>query len=295
MPTFDTPEPISVRIDLPAGDVRIIASDRTDTVVEVQHEDGDEEAAVQVEYVGGNLVVKSASRQGSDPIRHGGNLIVEAVKQLSWGMSLGGGESGQVTIELPSGSHVHGQTMGGGFHGSGRLGECRLRTDYGDIRLDYTGTVDLTSDSGEISVERVTGRAEITSASGEIMVRVIDGNASIRNDDGETHIGNITGDLQVIGVNGDMTVDRVHGAVEAKSVHGSVRIGEVTRGSVALTSASGDLEIGIARGTAAWLDVSTADGSLRNSLDPHESPEACDEVVEVRARSNDGDIVISRA
>ena len=297
MPTFDTPEPISVRIDLPGGDVRIIASDRTDTVVEVRYDDGDEESAVQVGYERGNLVIESASRQGSGPSRHhhGGNLVVEAVKQLSRSMLLGGCESVQVAIELPSGSHVHGQTMGGGFHCSGRLGECVLRTDYGDIRLDQAGAVDLVSDSGEISVERVTGHAEIASASGEITVREIDGNASIRNDDGESHIGDITGDLRLVGVNGDMTVDRARGAVEAKSVYGSLRIGEVTRRSVVLTSESGDVEVGIARGTTAWLDVRTANGSLHNSLDPHENAEVPDEVVEVRARSQDGDIVIRRA
>lgn len=292
-PTFDTPEPISVRIDLPGGDVRIIASDRTETVVEVRHDD-DDEAAVQVEYVRGNLVVTSASHQ--DPPRHrGGNLIVEAVKQLGRGTLLGGCESVQVTIELPSGSHVHGQTMGGGFHCSGRLGECRLRTDYGDIRLDQAGPVDLTSDSGEISVERVTGHAEITSASGEITVHEIDGTASIRNDDGESHIGDVTGDLRLISDSGEMTVDRAPGAVEAKSAHGSVRIGEVTRGSVVLASESGDVEVGITRGTAAWLDVSTANGGLRNSLDPYENAEGSAEVVEIRARSHDGDIVIRHA
>ncbi|TMR04290.1 DUF4097 domain-containing protein [Nonomuraea turkmeniaca] len=296
MPTFDTPEPISARIDLPGGEVRIIASDRTDTVVAVRHDDDGEEAGVHVGYVRGSLVVKGGSRQDSGPPRHvGGNPVIAAVRQLSRGMLLGGCASVQVTIELPSGSHVHGQTMEGEFHGSGRLGECRLRTDYGDIRLEHTGTVDLTSDSGEISVERVAGHAEITTASGEIVVHEIDGSASIRNDDGESHIGDITGDLRLIGVNGDMSVDRARGAVEAKSVHGSVRIGEVARGSVVLTSSTGDLEVGIRPGTAAWLDASTANGSLRSSLDPHDSPEAFDEVVEVRARSHDGDIVIRRA
>ena len=34
MPTFNTPEPISATINLVAADVRIIASDRQDTVVE---------------------------------------------------------------------------------------------------------------------------------------------------------------------------------------------------------------------------------------------------------------------
>jgi hypothetical protein len=36
MPTFDTPAPISVSVDIGAGNIEIIASDRADTVVEVR-------------------------------------------------------------------------------------------------------------------------------------------------------------------------------------------------------------------------------------------------------------------
>ena len=39
MPTFDTPEPITVTLELGVGDVRITASDRADTVVEVRPSD----------------------------------------------------------------------------------------------------------------------------------------------------------------------------------------------------------------------------------------------------------------
>ena len=65
MPTFDTPEPISVTIDLAVGDVRIIASDRADTVVDVRPSDASNEDDVKaaeqtrVEYADGQLLVKA--------------------------------------------------------------------------------------------------------------------------------------------------------------------------------------------------------------------------------------------
>jgi hypothetical protein len=302
MPTFDTPEPISVRVDLPGGEIRIIAGDRTDTVVKVWSCDEEEEAPVQVEYAGGTLVVKAAPPRDPGPSRQASGavaLVVSAIKQGGWGLSglstlFEDWDSAQVTIELPSGSQVQGEVMSGEFQCSGRLGDCRLRTDYGDIRLDEAGAVRLTSDSGEITVDRATGHAEITSGSGDVRINEIDGTSLIRNDDGEVYVGEITGDLRLIGVNGDMEVGRANGGVDAKTVYGSVRIGEVVRGSVVLTSTSGDLEAGVRRGTAAWLDVSTANGSLHNSLDPHEGPEMFDETVEIRARSHDGDISIRR-
>ena len=39
MPTFDTPEPIAVRVDAAAGFVRLVATDRADTVVAVRAHD----------------------------------------------------------------------------------------------------------------------------------------------------------------------------------------------------------------------------------------------------------------
>jgi hypothetical protein len=39
MPTFDTPEPISVTVEFGVGDLRIVASDRADTMVEVRPSD----------------------------------------------------------------------------------------------------------------------------------------------------------------------------------------------------------------------------------------------------------------
>jgi hypothetical protein len=39
--------------------------------------------------------------------------------------------------------------------------------------------------------------------------------------------------------------------------NGSIRLGEVARGSVVRGTAMGDLEVGIAEGTAAWLAVNT--------------------------------------
>ena len=36
MPTFDTPEPITATVDLPIGEIRVVASARSDTTVDVR-------------------------------------------------------------------------------------------------------------------------------------------------------------------------------------------------------------------------------------------------------------------
>ena len=73
MPTFQTPEPISVTLELGVGQVRIAASDRADTVVEVRPSDeadqSDVKAAqqVRVEYAGGMLRVTGPKVRASPP------------------------------------------------------------------------------------------------------------------------------------------------------------------------------------------------------------------------------------
>ena len=95
MPRFETPGPVSVTVELGVGDIRIAASDRTDTVVDIQPSDptkmGDVAAAerTRVEFANGRLLVKAP--QG----------------WRQW-TPRGGGESIVVRIELPAGSGVSG-------------------------------------------------------------------------------------------------------------------------------------------------------------------------------------------
>ncbi|MCK2220984.1 DUF4097 domain-containing protein [Actinomadura sp. ATCC 31491] len=313
MPRFDTPGPITVHLDVPGGEVTIVASDRTDTVVDVHPGDDEEAVSLQVGYADGELTVTAAGPPqpaGSGLSRHLGFDPVAALQPQSWGRSLGVASWGvpglsrlfgdacataRVRIELPSGSHVRGEATAGEVHCSGRLGDCRLRTDHGDLTLGTAAAVDLATDSGEILLDRATGPATITTSSGEVRAGTLDGPATIRNDDGETYVGEVTGDLRLSGVNGDMYVTRAHAGVEAQNVHGAVHVLEVTRGSVTLTSVSGDLEIGVREGTAAWLDAATGTGTLHNSLRSQETPDSFGEQVRIHARTQDGDITVTRA
>ena len=217
MRTFDTPEPISVTIDISVGDTRIIASDRTDTVVDVRPSNdsktSDIEAAEQTraEYADGRLLIKTPKHWTQyTPFRRVGSI--------------------DVTIELPAGSHLHGDSELGKFQSEGQLGGCTLKTAMGDIRLDKTGTLHAKTAYGDITVDRATGDADVTAASGEIRIREVNGAASIKNSDGDTRVGEVTGDLRVRAANGDISIERAQASVSAKTANGNVRIGDVMRG-----------------------------------------------------------------
>jgi DUF4097 and DUF4098 domain-containing protein YvlB len=281
MPNFETPEPISVSVHLVVGDLRIIASDRSDTVVVVSPNDSSSEADVK------------AAEQTRVEFSQG-RLLIKAPKSWKTFSPFGGRESIDVAIELPAGSRVDAEAAVGDISCDGRLGECSFTTSVGNIRLEETGPARLNTSAGSVTVDRIAGRAEIT-GSGQVRIRQIDGGAVIKNLNGVTWIGDIKGDLRCNAANGDITIDRALSAVMAKTANGAVRIGEVMRGSVELGTAYGELEVGIREGTAALLDVRSQFGSVRNLLTASDGPEPSDQRVEVRARTSFGDIVIRRS
>ena len=258
--TFETPEPISATVVVVLGDVRISAGDRDTTVVEVQpsdpSNDEDRKAAERtvVEYANGQLLVKAPKLRSWLPRNTGGSV--------------------DVTVGLPAGSRLHGAGQLADFHCDGRLGECRITTGLGRIRVDRAETLSLKSGTGDISVDRVTGDAEVTAGSGEVRLRALDAAAVIKNSNGDTWVGEVRGDARFKAANGSIAVDRANASVVAKTANGDVRLGEVARGTVVLETSAGDLEVGIREGAA--------------------SPEGSSETVEVRARTSVGDIVVRR-
>ena len=270
MPTFDTPEPISATIDVAMGDIRVSAGEGGTTVVAVRPSDASSEQDIKAAE---STRVEYANEQ----------LLIKAPKLRSW-LSSGGG-SVDVTIELPAGSNVHGALGAADFHSDGRLGDCRIKTGLGRIQVDQADTLHLKSGAGDISVEHATGHAEVTVGSGDVRLRELDRSAVVKNSNGATWVGVAGGDLRVNSANGSIAVDEARAGVVAKSANGDVRLGEAVRGSVVLETQIGDLEVGIREGTAAWLDVRSTAGRVRNALeataapDPRPRPSRC-----VRAR-----------
>jgi DUF4097 and DUF4098 domain-containing protein YvlB len=280
MKTFETPQPITATIDVTVGAVRVIASERADTAVDVQPSDGSNKDDVR------------AAELTRVDLTHD-QLVVKVPKLRSWRPRSDGG-SVEVTVELPAWSHVRGAMQFGDFECAGALGDVRVRSGMGQIRVELAGSVNLKNGLGDITVDGVTGRAEVTTGSGEVRVRDVGADAVIKNSNGDIWVGAVGGDLRLQAANGSIAVDVARGSVVAKSANGDVRLGEVERGSVVLETKLGDLEVGIPEGTAAWLDVRATAGRVHNSLDAAAAPDSNGDTVEVRARTVAGDVVVRR-
>ncbi|AQS68427.1 DUF4097 family beta strand repeat-containing protein [Streptomyces pactum] len=278
MPSFDTPEPIAVTAHVGAGSIRFTAGDRLDTVVEVRPadpmRDKDVRAAEQTEvsYASGALTISTKERRFIGP--------TGAV---------------DVSVGLPAGSRVDATGSWTQVLGEGRLGEVRVKTSGGDVRLDATGPLQLTASHGSVTVDRVEGAAEITTSSGSVRVGLIDGPAVLKNSHGATTVGTAIGDLRVRHANGDINVTRAEGSLAAITAYGTLRVGEVARGDVRLETSYGAIEVGIREGTAAWLDAHANAGQVRNTLTVSDTPGETEDTVKVRARTKYGNIDVRRA
>ena len=130
------------------------------------------------------------------------------------------------------------------FRCVGQLGRCRVKTSSADIQLDHTGRLEVNTGGGAIVVDRLAGHVEVSTGSGKVRVLQIDGTAVIKNSNGDIWVGEITGDVRLNAANGDISVDHAHAGITANTANGDVRIGDITRGSAALTTAFGEIEIG---------------------------------------------------
>ncbi|MEU8360250.1 DUF4097 family beta strand repeat-containing protein [Nonomuraea sp. NPDC048882] len=302
MPTFDTPEPVLVVIDLPTATIRINASERTDTVVEVrpsnEFDESDVEAARQarVDLTGGRLLLRVEGGGPATSLGWGLSFDKLVESPTSWARSLLLGHSGsiEVTIDLPAGSRVDAKAATG-LHCRGPLGEVAFTTTYGDVNVEESGRLRLKTTYGDISVTRSSGHAEVTTTHGDIRIGEIDGTAVLKNSHGDLRLGEITGELRVQTSHGDIAVDRALSGVAIKTSYGSARIGEVVAGSVVMETTGGGLDLGIREGSAAWLDLSSTYGTVDVELESSDGPGHTDDVVEVRAHTAHGDISIHRS
>ncbi|MFD7756098.1 DUF4097 domain-containing protein [Streptomyces sp. NPDC059757] len=278
MPSFDTPEPISVTAHLEAGSIQFTAGNRPDTVVEVRPRDPKRDQDVR-------------AADQTEATCASGVLTIRTPKSNLFGRT----GTVDVTVELPTGSRIDMTGAWVQVLGEGRLGEVRVKTSSGDVRLDTTGPLQLTASHGSITVDRVEGMAEISTSSGSLRIGVVDGPAVLKNSHGTTTVGAATGELRVSGANGDIEIRSAEDSVTATTAHGTLRVGDVARGTVQLETSYGAIEVGVREGTAAWLDVSSGSGQVRNTLTASEAPEKTEDAVKVRARTRHGNIDVRRA
>jgi DUF4097 and DUF4098 domain-containing protein YvlB len=286
--TFDTTAPISVALDLYVAEVRLVATERADTIVEVRPADPDRPADVRA---------AENTRVEYDETTRTLSVVSHKPRSRFVNFSSKRPESIDLLIQLPTDSDVRGEAGIGDFESEGMLGTVVLKTDMGAVRLAETGPLNLHSGVGTVTVEGVSGSAQVQSSSSDIRIGAVDGTADVFTANGKAWVGVVTGAATVKTANGSVSVDRALSDLVAASSNGAVRVGEVVRGKVSATSKNGSVEVGVREGSAAWLDLNTGVGRVYNELASADAPEAGEPVdkVEVHASTKLGDVTIRRA
>ncbi|MGW1742755.1 hypothetical protein ACWCPQ_28560 [Nocardia sp. NPDC001965] len=194
MPTYSTPEPIAVTVEVLSGAVTVVASDRADTVVEVRPADaarkGDIRAAQQtrVDFAAGVLTVTTP-------------------KDWRTYSPFGGNPSIEVTIEVPTGSRLRGTAAVGRLLAIGGLGRCELEVAAGDIIVEGPrDSVTAKVAKGDIRIgEAARGVLRLETSTGELEVGISAGSAvhleadalhgTVRNDMGPAGTGTRGGEV----------------------------------------------------------------------------------------------------
>jgi hypothetical protein len=276
MPAFDTPGPIAATVVVAGAQVRVTASDRTDTVVLVEPIDKASQSDVRVasktkvDFAGGQLSVKTTAS---------------------------GNKNGSVaiTIDLPAGSCLVAYLAHSSVHADGSFGECELHLASGRVQLDRISALQANIAAGEVTIGHIAERANIDGAAFAMRISEVGDTVKLSSSGGQTWIGHASADLDLSSGSGGFDIDRADGSVTAKTGAGAIRIGRMTHGQAKLMNGSGNIEVGISDGTAASIDVNSERGVVHNSVASPESTGAPDATVMVHARTRHGDIIIQRA
>jgi hypothetical protein len=220
---FDTPAPVAAVIDIPAGHIRFIAADRTDTTVEILPANAsrsrDVKAAEQttVAYADGVLRVEAPAAK---------NRLM--------------GPSGviEVTVQLPAGSRVEAKAASAELRGVGRLGDVVLEAAQGTVKLDETANARLALAAGDVTVHRLNGPAEISTQKGDLRVtEAVRGTVTLRTEHGDITVGAARGTSATL--DAGTTYGRIQNSLNntdgpdaALTIHATTAYGDITARSL---------------------------------------------------------------
>ncbi len=278
MHTFETPEPITLVVRAGAGHVTVRAGDTPRTTVEL----------TALNAAGGDAIAEARVEQQRDSVvvdvpRHRGGLFRPHP-------SVG------IVISCPTDSVVEVKAESADITATGSYAEAAMTTGSGEVEVDdVRGSAKLKSGSGTVTAGTIGKAAVITTGSGNVSLESAGQSAQVSVGSGDIKIAEVTGESVAKTGSGDVEVDRLGGTLVTKSGSGDLVVRRATSGSVKANGASGSITIGVAQGTAAWLDVSTLTGRVIQELEQTGAPTDGQQRVEITAHTVSGNLRVHRS
>lgn len=279
MQTFNTPQPVALTIRFAGGSLQVLAEGRGTTSVEISP--ANPNSAADVEHAEATTVEQ-----------RGDEIVIIAPDTKRW---FGRTPKLDVKVAAPTNSGLTAFVESADVRLRGRLGDVDVNSASGDVRFEHAATLTVSTASGDVWGDSVDGDGRVKTASGDVRLTEVKGTGEVTTASGDIQLQRVNGDVNLRSASGDATVGVVGGSVAAKTASGDIRVDSVTTGSVEVDSASGDVWLGVAHGTAAWLEVQSLSGDVTSELQASDDPGDDAPSVAIRARTLSGDVAIRRA
>jgi DUF4097 and DUF4098 domain-containing protein YvlB len=267
--TYTTPDPVSLFVDLRAGDLVIRAGDTTETVVEVSGKDTD---AVTVDQHGDEIKVL---------VQQGGFF--------------GSSPHFSVHVSLPTASRLSAKLGSADVRAEGRLGQTTVRTGSGDIRIDELGADGyLETGSGDVQVDVVTGSLQVKCGSGDVILDRLSGVTEVSTGSGDVLVASARQALTAKSGSGDLRIREADEDVALSTASGDLVVDLIRRGQLTAKNVSGDIKVGIPAGVPVWTDITSVTGNVRSNLEGAGEPGQGQDFIELRAKTVSGDVYLEQ-
>jgi hypothetical protein len=276
--TFSTPGPVRLDLELPAGLIEIETANTDETHVELVSASSNEQVREMVE--GARI---ESNRRGD-----GYEVAVEVRTRHGVWVSFSKGPDIRIgtpemrlRITCPAGAELEVRTKSADLDARGHYGNVDVRTASGDVKVESSAEARVKTASGDVHVDSVGGALDVKTASGDL------------------YAGTVAGDSSLQLVSGDVLIREADGSVAANTISGDQRFEAVLQGRLELRAVSGDIGVGIRRGSRVFIDANTVSGSTSSEFDLSDAPAAPPSehapLVEVFAKTISGDVRIERA
>ena len=279
MQTFQTPTPVRLRVDIPKGRIKLVAEETGETRIALTAIHGDATARAWI--------------ADAEIDQNGDEVVVRIHKSGLSLFGLGGGIEAE--IHCPLGSAAGLTTGSGRIETTGRLGEVNAASGSGRICLDDCAEARVRTGSGDIVIASATGSVNAKTGSGRVSVGKVGANARITTGSGHAELASAAGDAKLTTASGNIEIGQAGDSLEAFAASGNVEVRRADHGRVRAKTFSGRISVGVARGSAALLDISTMSGRVNSELEAAGAPEADEKQVELVLNTMSGNVNVARA
>lgn len=275
---FETPAPIRLRVDIPHGRIKVLAEETAVTRIELIARHGDSTARAWIAE--------------AEITQTGDDILVRVHRR---GLVLFGGGSIEAVVHAPLDSAVKLSTGSGRVETVGRLGDVNAGSGSGFVHLDDCAEARAHTGSGDIVIAGSAGSVDAKTGSGRISVGKVGANARIVTGSGHAELAEVAGNAMLTTASGNIEIGQAGDGLEAFAASGSIQVRRADHGRVRAKTLSGRICVGVAKGSAALLDISTMSGRVNSDLQPGEAPGDGEKHVELVLSTMSGNVDVARA